>query len=325
MGQPNCYSAYGLRLVSNLPLPWLTSLPPLQSPAAQPQIDCHFTPFRTPALECSEQTDIIYESSTLRISLSRERGWFSFGYADGTSFSLDREASQMLASWTHPNTIEDMVTYLTGPVLGLALRLRGLLALHASGVVAGGRVLALVGRAGAGKSTTAAAFALSGYRVITEDLMAIRETAERIEVMPGYPAIRLWSRSVEMLCGASDVLPLMTPNWSKRYLDLAGGREMFEPEPRPLGGIYILGPREADRQQPAIEPIAGAKAMMALTGHTYGNYVSTPAIKAREFSSLGRLVSRTPVRMVTPSADPDRLPDLCDMLLEDFAAITRDE
>ena len=54
------------------------------------------------------------------------------------------------------------------------LRLRGVPALHASAVAVGGAALAVVGSAGAGKSTTAAARAARGHAVVADDVLALR-------------------------------------------------------------------------------------------------------------------------------------------------------
>ena len=120
----------------------------------------------------------------------------------------------------------DTATYLLGPVLGFVLRLRGIACLHASAISIDGRTVLLLGPAGSGKSTTAAAFACKGCRVLSEDVCALHCTPDGIFVQPGYPRLRL-PNSVGMLFGAQDALPLLTPNWNKRFLDLANGDSMF--------------------------------------------------------------------------------------------------
>ena len=79
-------------------------------------------------------------------------------YFDGMQFWVAVQGAQIWAVWPDSLTLEDAATYLLGPVLGLALRLRGVTCLHASAVAFGDSAVAFVGDAGAGKSTTAAAF-----------------------------------------------------------------------------------------------------------------------------------------------------------------------
>ena len=80
-------------------------------------------------------------------------------YFDGTEFWLDREISTLWAHWSDKSSLENTLSYLVGPVLGLLLRLRGVVCLHGSAVAIGDRGIIFVGAEGAGKSTTAAAFA----------------------------------------------------------------------------------------------------------------------------------------------------------------------
>ena len=104
------------------------------------------------------------------------------------------------------------------------------------------QAIALCGVSQAGKSTTAAALALRGISVLTEDVTPIKDFGETFIVEPGYPRICLWPDSVKELLGSPDALPLLTPNWDKRYLPLDGVRATFQSEPKPLGAIYLPGP-----------------------------------------------------------------------------------
>jgi hypothetical protein len=76
--------------------------------------------------------------------------FFRLRYADGTQFLVARTGNQVWATWPEPLTLDDTATYLLGPILGLVLRLRGTVCLHASAIALGGRAVVLVGAAGAG-------------------------------------------------------------------------------------------------------------------------------------------------------------------------------
>ena len=85
----------------------------------------------------------------------------------------------------------------------------------------------ICGDAGFGKSTTAAALALRGIPVCSEDIVPLAESHGQFEIIPGYPRVCLWPDSVEMLLGSQSALPLLTSTWEKRYLPLDGGRAKF--------------------------------------------------------------------------------------------------
>src|SRR5437667_6959953 len=119
----------------------------------------------------------------------RESGDFWLIYEDGTEFVIDNEGRHIWTVWPDSLTLEDMATYLLGPVFGFLLRLRGVLCLHASGVVVQGGGVAILGPPGAGKSTIAAAFADLGYAVLTDDVLpwfVTRMDSGPSRVIPGY-------------------------------------------------------------------------------------------------------------------------------------------
>ncbi|MGH9801062.1 MAG: serine/threonine protein kinase [Blastocatellia bacterium] len=242
-------------------------------------------------------------------------------YADSTEFIVDRYGTQIWVTWPQSQTLEDMATYLLGPVLGLVLRLRGLTCLHASAVVLGEQAIALVGASGAGKSTTAAAFAQTGYQVLADDIVALDEQAGGFLVRPAYPRVRLWPSSVEALYGSEDALPLLTPTWDKRYLDLMESSSGFQTQPVPLAAIYFLDERSSDSNAPYIQPLPDNQKLVTLVANTYANYLLDKQMRATEFGSLGRLCQRVPLRKVTPHADPKLLPELCRAIVEDFQTI----
>ena len=119
----------------------------------------------------------------LRISRVEQGAFVRLAYEDGTQFWLDGKRENIWATWPPASSIENAASYLLGPVLGLLLRLRGVTCLHASAVAFGDRSVAFVGSAGAGKSTTAAAFAKQGFGVLSDDIVALAESGGAFQVM----------------------------------------------------------------------------------------------------------------------------------------------
>ena len=141
-------------------------------------------------------------------------------YSDGTTFWIDEKLSTIWGSWPAALSLENAASYLFGPILGILLRFRGQVCLHASAVVLGDECLVLSGPAGAGKSTTAAAFARAGYPIISDDIAALIDRSGTFYVTSAYPYLCLWPESVEMLYGSPDALPKIAAEWDKRQLPL---------------------------------------------------------------------------------------------------------
>ena len=248
--------------------------------------------------------------------------YFRLTYADGTAFLIDRAGTRIWSTWPDTLSFEDTVVYLLGPIIGFALRLRGITCLHASAIAIGEGAIALIGPGGVGKSTTAAAFARRGVAVLADDVVALNDSGHAFLVQPGYPHVRLWPRSVEMLYRSSDALPPLTPNWDKRYLNLVESGYQFQQAPLPLAAMYVLGDRCSEPNAPFVEEMSARDALMMLVENTYVNYLLEPTMRGKEFTVLTRLVERIPIQRIRPHADPARLSRLCEVILEDLHALS---
>jgi hypothetical protein len=244
----------------------------------------------------------------------RADGAFRLRYADGCEYHVDAAAAHVACTWPAHFTVEDAATYLLGPVFGLVLRLRGVPSLHASAVGVEGVAVALVGPAGAGKSTTAAALAARGHALLADDVLALRMTGDAILAQPAYPHLRLWPDIVPALLGPGAELPPLTPNWDKRGLRLD---EAFHPHPLPLAAVYLLCGREAGADAPRLEPMGGMDAVLELVANAYVGWFPDRAAQARELEVLGRVARTVPAAWAVPSADPARLGALCALIEAD--------
>jgi len=241
-------------------------------------------------------------------------GRFRLPFADGTCFFLDTGTATVWATWPEPLTLEDTATYLLGPVLGFYLRLQGHVCLHASAVVLDGRCIAFAGPAGSGKSTLAAGLATLGEAVLTEDVACLDERDGRLEIRPGYPRIRLWEGAAQLLPGSTGTLPLLTPNWDKRYLPLGDEAHRFHAEPAPLAAVFVLNPRKPMAEAAQIGPLSGQDVLTNLVVNTYGTRLLDTAMRAHEFQVLGRLAESVPVRSLTLNSDGTRLLEACEWI-----------
>lgn len=319
------YSVFGLLLHSNLPLPGVvraalvTNSPDVElhlgvSPYAHGKFSPDGEELRYVSPYCNETGDPemrvwgVAKSELLRIA-----------YFDGTQFWVDRKRENLWATWPAASSLEHALTYLLGPVLGILLRLRGVTCLHASAVAFGDYSVALVGSAGAGKSTTAAAFARQGNGILSDDIVALEEKGADFYVLPAYPHLCLWPDSVNALYGSPEALPRFVPDWEKRRLAL-GGEGRFESRALPLRAVYILGERRPEAA-PYVENIAPKDALISLVTETYANKLLDRELRAREFELLGRVATRIPIRRVHAHEDAARLEQLCSLICKDSAAL----
>jgi len=289
------YGVYGLAIEADAPIDGA-----LPADFAQPDIRVHMQAM--PPIDAGEP---LFDDEN--VTIFRHGDARAFHYRDGTRFLID--GATIWSTWPPSSTAEDTATYLLGPVLAFVLRRRGTLSLHASAMAIGGRAVAVAAPPSGGKSTTAAAFAGRGVAIITEDVLPIAWRGGEPWALSGYPRIRLWPETVAARYGADDALPLLTPTWTKRYLDVSA---QFQRDPLPLGAIVVL--RERVAGAPRIAPLSGHEAAMQLVANSSMALYLDPAMRVAELDGVGALAERVPLFAAWPSDDLARVGELCDAI-----------
>jgi hypothetical protein len=260
-------------------------------------------------------------SQSLKVFLLAHGELFLLSYIDGIDFLIHRSGSQVWCRWDQTISFDYVRTYLNGPIMGILLRLRGQVCLHASVVGMRDWAVAFVGPPKAGKSTLAAALAGEGYSVISDDILALAELDGAFRAVPAYPWVRLWPESVYALWGSPEALPRISEGWEKRHLALPAHR--FETRQQPLGAVYLLSERNESCDGPRIEPVQGVGALRSLIANTYALKIFDREMRAYEFNLLSRLARQVPLRSLTPFSDISRIRHLCDLVISDFESFRR--
>jgi hypothetical protein len=278
--------------------------------------------FRLPGLQRSRSRRLPDVEIT-RHDHPGDTGSVVLAYDDGCRFALSTGGDRVACGWPTSLTVRDALPYLRGPVFGALLRLRGVIALHASAVVVNGRAIAFLGPPGAGKSTTAAAMAMRGIPVLSDDIVPLQRARGGWNARAGYPTLCLWPESVEGLYGDDRALPLITRNWEKRYLDLQGGATRFAAGGARLGALYVLSRAGDDTAAPSIAAIEGSRAVMALVANTFGSYRLNPAMRREDFLTFSEVAGSVPVRGIRVPDAIGQLSGVCDAILADAAGLER--
>jgi len=237
-------------------------------------------------------------------------------YADGTEFVVERGGGVVWCRWPEALSLANTCTYLLGPVMGFLLRQRGFTCLHASAVDVDGGAVLLVAQSGAGKSTTAAALARRGLRVLADDVAVLQPAGPAWQVPGAHPQLRLWPDSAGMLYGPDHGLAPLTEGWDKRFVDLAAAGR-FQASSLPVRAVYLLHARHAEASRPRVDRPTAADVLVSLLSNVYMADLPDRAARARDLRDLASLVRSVPVRALLPHADPARVDALCDTLLAD--------
>lgn len=206
-----------------------------------------------------------------------------------------------------------------GVLMAALLRQRGLLVIHASGVVKHGRAVGFIGASGQGKSTLAEFFCKHGYRMLGDDALAIRTEGNHPVAVPGPPLIQLRPEAGRWLRDDFESLPRVHTGSQK---GIRPAMDVFHVHPAPLARLYVL--EEPGEGESAIVPMTPQAALLALIHHTRAqNLLTAPAYARANLNQCADVVRRVPVSRLRRERGLLMLRSLLDVVERDLQEHTR--
>lgn len=249
------HNLYGLVVAANRQLPAAPG-------SGAPDIVIHEHPFRRPSALSPNPRGYSYESlSNGEVHVSWSELFDFVVSADGARIDVFAE----------PTGDEEAVfIYLISQVISVALLQQGIESLHASAVARAGQAVVLVGDSGYGKSTLTAALLKTGARLITDDLLVLRERGAGYDVAPGAFRLKL----------APETAAALGLDWAGGPMADGSGKHVYRFDatmcvagPVPLGKIVLLEPLA---ETAALEPVSTAEATRALLAATFNPLHTDP-------------------------------------------------
>lgn len=203
-----------------------------------------------------------------------------------------------------PGTPAGLVGVLVaGPSLVTLLVTRGHPVLHASAVLRRGRLLALVGPPGAGKSSLAMLLAAEGLALHSDDSLRLRPGAAEVLAARGGLTTRL-----------RDGSPLAVAADGVHGAASGDGRALRPPDHRsrsawaPLAAV-VLPRLVTDAPQPTVRSLPGPAAVAHLARNNALAGVVDPAVITAHFQAVVATVSLVPVVVLDVPWDIGAIPD----------------
>ena len=310
------YRLYGLTVESSVPLP----CPRI---AARGRSDVRLCPGRAHRFDATRRS----------LHLPRApHDWFECGrLPNGATYLRWQNLFEFLIS---PNgrtiayrrlakaTEESLTTYLLGQVLSFTLLSFGCEPLHSTAVVIDGEAVGFLGDCGYGKSTLGAAFVSRGFRLLTDDVLALEKRNGAWAAHAGPPRLKLFP-SVAQKVLARGVGDRLNDGTSKLVLRLSP--KETRDRPVPLRSLYVLGdpPRRAATAptRVSIVPLSGEEAFLEVIRAAFNLIQVDRARLANQFTIASRLINDIPVRRLVFPRRLRRLGDVCDAVIADVAAL----
>ena len=310
--EQHSYGVYGVAIRSNLRLGL-----PAYSHGAFAQVEC----------VAGHASEFVAAIRDARFD-SPQDSWYHYAFLpDGATyvrwdavgeFLVSADGRRVVCRPDDESSDESFQVYLLGQALSYALVMQGVEPLHATAVVVDGTAVAFLGGNCFGKSTLAASFLGAGFPQLTDDMLVVQTSPDRVAAYPGPPRIKLFSKVASRLTSSPAMASHMNGGTDKRILTLQERSTCASTVE--LGAIYsLVSPREACRTTGVrIEPLSCREAFVALVRATFNRRVVGQDRMARQFSAMATLADRVPVKRLSYPRVLDRLPDVRAAVLADL-------
>ena len=226
---------------------------------------------------------------------------------------LIREGREILIDREPHATDHDVRVYLLGTCIGALLHQRGLLVLHASGVMTDRGCLLFTGESGTGKSTLLAEFLRRGHKMVVDDVCALRfDSADRPIVLPSYPRTRLWADAADRFAIDTSRLERTRPSWDKFERQIS---EQFWDHAEPVSHVFHLtAPGASD--QVTLQRLEPTEAFSTLVDNTYrGVLLDGMDLRSSHFDLASRAARSIDVIRVMRPANSDTVEEMATRIL----------
>ena len=285
------YQAYKLCIASELPLPKL--------------------------LETEGEPDVIIRLGKIdnNFEVRHDGSNNCRGSLPGIGRFLIQDGREILVSPEPGIEADRLGMILIGPALCIILRQRGFLVLHASCVEINNLAVAFMGASGCGKSTMGAAFYTRGYRILTDDVMPIKITANSVTAFPSYPYFKLFPEALTSLGENPKKLSSVTEKSLKLSYTFASN---FQEHPLKLQRIYVLD--KGDKHK--IKMMKSQDIFVELVRHTRAiNLMNSSESMTEHLHFCSQLIQKVRFSQFTRKPSLTDLPKLVKMVEDDLEKI----
>ena len=201
-------------------------------------------------IEYADRVKIRGQEQRIHFPAPHFTGWIR----DGNSIQFEADPADDAMAGLH----------LLGSCTGAVLFQRGLIPLHGNTVATTHGTLVVAGRIGSGKSTTTLELLQRGHRLLADDVSAVDFDGPELQVMPGFPRLKLWKATLDQFGLDAQGFQLIRAEIEKFHYPVDG--QFCDVAQRP-STVYVLRPGDAPGVR--VRVLAGVEKLHALRAQVY--------------------------------------------------------
>jgi len=247
------------------------------------------------------------------LSIAKIKSDYLLHFSEIVSFYISLE-DQTITSFPAPEIPQHTITHLLlDQVLPRVLHHQAGLVLHASSVVIGDYAVGFMGVSGAGKSTMSASLCQEGCPLVADDVLRLTLEDEQVLASPGYPGLRLWSSSLDVL-SESTARGQQVAHYSDKVRVPTRADLPFCDAPVPLQCIFLLNTLD-EIHAIQIEELSARESLIELLKASFILDVTDKHSLIRDQHLLAQLVRQVPVFKLTYPHDLSAISDVHQAIL----------
>ena len=185
---------------------------------------------------------------------------------------------------------EDTIrAYLLGSAMGAILIQRGNIVIHANALTKNSKTIICAGNGGDGKSTLAYSLMRQGWKLLSDDLVAL---SDKFSVLPGIPRIKLWDDAISYYGIERKNLNRVRKDMNK--YQLTGNHISSAYSQSKIKAIYVL--EKESNKKVKYEILSQKDKFLKVYKHIYRPlYVNGFKKDKHYFTKITKLIKKTPV------------------------------
>ncbi len=213
---------------------------------------------------------------------------------------------QIIIERKHGYSHEDITPWILGYCLSMALLQKGILTIHCSAIATDNGTVLISGTPGAGKSSLAGKLLKHGYKLMADDVAAIRFVEGKCLVYPAFPFQKLCSNEVEKHKLDKDTLIYIDEDKDKYLVPVT---DIFESHPRKLKSFFYIV--KAPVCSLTIRKLSGFECFMSVKENLFlhrltGKWETTPEV----ITQCMKTASMCDVYLITRPKNTDTLEEI---------------
>ena len=289
------YSAYGLKIKSEINLPEL-----LEIKTKDFDVVVHY----------GDVPDKIENPIKIGVAFQAKQNEFLLKVPDIADYFV-KNANEITVSRNKNVDDSEINLFLLGSAFGAVIYQQKKVPFHGSTVIINNKAIIISGVSGAGKSTTVASLIQKNYPLLSDDVTVLNEKEGNIIASSGFPQVKLWLDSLNMMDLSPEKLKRIRPQLEKFKFPV---KNFIEGE-KQVDSIFIIMKKNTEGVE--IEEIKGVDKFKILTNNTYRKqFVPALKLEKEQFKIVALLAAKVKLYTISRPNGTNTIDEVSKMIIE---------